>query len=125
MTATRGLIGIALTGVVVAGGGFALTGTAHAATTIEKTSTYSTGDAYTSSTRKTANFGAADKLVVGRESGETRMSYVKFAAKVAAGATVTAAELRLPVESKPIAATLSVYAVAGSWSQRTAGARRR
>ena len=113
------MTGVALTGVVVAGGGFVLTGTANAATTTEKTSSYSTDDAYTSSTRRTVNFGAADKLVVGKSSGETRLSYVKFAPKVAAGGTVTAAELRLPLESKPIAATLSVYSVASGWSEKT------
>src|SRR6187402_1652324 len=102
VTARRRTIGVALTGVVVAGAGVALTGTANAATTTE-----STDDAYTSSTRRTVNFGSADKLVVGKESGETRLSYVKFAPKVASGATVTAAELRLPVESKPVAATLN------------------
>jgi beta-mannanase len=113
------MIGVALTGVVVAGAGFALTGTANAATTTGTISTYSTDDAYTSSTRKTVNFGSADKLVVGRESGENRLSYVKFAAKVPAGGIVTAAELRLPLESKPLAATLSVHAVASSWSEKT------
>ncbi|MEU8229684.1 DNRLRE domain-containing protein [Actinoplanes sp. NPDC048967] len=118
MTARRRTIGVALTGVVVAGAGVALTGTANAATTTETTTTYSTDDAYTSSTRRTVNFGSADKLVVGKESGETRLSYVKFAPKVAAGATVTAAELRLPVESKPVAATLSVYSVASGWSEQ-------
>src|SRR4051794_1892464 len=120
VTARRAMIGAALTGVVVAGAGVALTGTtANAATTTETTSTYSTDDAYTSSTRKTVNFGSADKLVVGKESGETRLSYVKFAAKVAAGGTVTAAQLRLPLESKPVAATLGVYSVASAWSQKT------
>ncbi|MEU8607948.1 DNRLRE domain-containing protein [Actinoplanes sp. NPDC048791] len=118
MTARRRTIGVALTGVVVAGAGVALTGTANAATTTETTTTYSTDDAYTSSTRRTVNFGSADKLVVGKESGETRLSYVKFAPKVAAGATVTAAELRLPVESKPVAATLNVHAVASGWSEQ-------
>ncbi|WP_246595174.1 DNRLRE domain-containing protein [Actinoplanes auranticolor] len=118
MTARRRTIGVALTGVVVAGTGLTLTGTANAATTTETTTIYSTDDAYTSSTRKTVNFGSADKLVVGKEAGETRLSYVKFAPKVAAGATVTAAELRLPVESKPVAATLNVYSVAGTWSEQ-------
>ena len=113
------MTGVALTGVVVAGAGFALTGTANAATATETTSTYSTDDAYTSSTRTSVNFGAADKLVVGREAGETRLSYVKFTPKVTTGGTVTAAELRLPLESKPVAATLSVYSVASTWSEKT------
>jgi hypothetical protein len=119
VTGRRGIIGAAVTGVVVAGGGFVLTGTANAATTTETSTIFSADDAYTSSTRRTVNFGAADKLVVGKESGETRLSYVKFAAKVAPGRTVTAARLRLPVEGKPIAATLSVYSVASSWSEKT------
>jgi beta-mannanase len=119
VTARRGIIGAALTGVVVAGGGFVLTGTADAATTTETSRFYSTDDAYTSSTRRTVNFGAADKLVVGKKSGETRLSYVKFAAKVAPGRTVTAARLRLPVEGKPVAATLRVYSVRSSWSEKT------
>jgi hypothetical protein len=113
------MIGIALTGAVVAGVGAGLGGTAHAATTTETASTYSTDDAYTSSTRRTVNFGSAGKLVVGRDNGETRTSYVKFAPKVAAGATVVGAELRLPVESKPVEAALNVYAVPGGWSERT------
>jgi glycosyl hydrolase family 26 len=119
VAASRGMIGVAVTGVVVAGAGFALAGTAHAATTSETVTAYSSDDAYTSSTRRTVNFGGADKLVVGKESGETRLSYVKFVPKVASGVTVTGAELRLPVESKPVAATLSVYSVASSWSEKT------
>ena len=119
MTATRAMIGAALTGVVVAGAGFALTGTANAATTTTTTSTYSTDDAYTSSTRRTVNFGAADKLVAGREAGETRLSYVKFTAKVATGGAVTGAQVQLPLDSKPVATTLHLHAVTGGWSERT------
>jgi hypothetical protein len=115
----RGIIGVAVTGVVAAGAGFALSGTANAATTTETVSVYSTDDAYTSSTRKTTNFGQADKLVVGTESRETRLSYVKFAPKVATGATVAGAELRLPLESKPVAATLTLYSVSTAWSEKT------
>ncbi|MET8149263.1 DNRLRE domain-containing protein [Actinoplanes sp. NPDC049668] len=119
MGARRGTIGIALTGVVVAGGGFALTPPANAATTTGTTTTYTSDDAYTSSTRKSVNFGAADKLVVGKESGETRLSYLKFAPKVAAGETVTGAELRLPVVGSPVAATLNVFSLPTSWSEKT------
>ena len=117
MAVIRGMIGVAMTGVVVASAGFALAGTANAATTSETVTAYSSDDAYTSSTRKNVNFGQADKLVVGKEDGETRLSYVKFTPKLAAGVTVTGAELRLPVESKPVAATLSVHSVAGNWSE--------
>ncbi|MEU7903084.1 DNRLRE domain-containing protein [Actinoplanes sp. NPDC049118] len=119
MTARRGIIGAALTGVVVAGGGFVLTPAAYAATTTGTTTTYTSDDAYTSSSRRTVNFGAADKLVVGRASGQTRLSYLKFAPRVAAGSKVTRAVLRLPVESSPVAATLGVYSVANSWSEKT------
>ncbi|WP_307831060.1 CBM96 family carbohydrate-binding protein [Nucisporomicrobium flavum] len=119
MNGRRGIIGVAVTGVVAAGAGFALSGTANAATTTETVSVYSTDDAYTSSTRKTTNFGQADKLVVGTESRETRLSYVKFAPKVATGATVAGAELRLPLESKPVAATLTLYSVSSAWSEKT------
>jgi beta-mannanase len=120
VTAEPRIIGVALLGVVVVvGAGFALTGTANAATGTETASSYSTDDAYTSSIRRSVNFGAADKLVVGRQAGDTRLSYVKFAPKVPAGGVITAAELRLPVESKPAAATLSVHAVASNWSERT------
>jgi hypothetical protein len=119
VAASRGMISVAVTGVVVAGAGFASVGTANAATTSETVTAYSSDDAYTSSTRKSVNFGQADKLVVGREDGETRLSYVKFTPKLAAGVTVTGAELRLPVESKPVAATLSVHSVAGNWSEKT------
>ena len=108
MTARRGIIGVAVTGVMAAGAGFALAGTANAATTTETTSVYSTDDAYTSSVRRTTAFGGADKLVVGRDGSDTRLSYVKFAPRVATGATVGGAELRLPLESKPIAATLTL-----------------
>ena len=127
MTASPGMIAVALAGVVVAGTGFALTGTANAATTTETTSTYrthSTDDAYTSSIRKSVNFGQVDKLVVGRQAGDTRLSYVKFSPAVAAGGTVLAAELRLPLDSTPAPATLSVYSVASTWSERTITAAR-
>ncbi|MFI5932675.1 DNRLRE domain-containing protein [Actinoplanes sp. NPDC051494] len=119
MTARRGMIGAAVTGVVVAGASVALTGTANAAPTNETISVHSSDDAYTSSTRTGANFGQSDKLVVGKEAGETRLSYVKFAPKVPAGGTVTGAELRLPVESKPAESTLTLYAVPSSWSEKT------
>ncbi|WP_306212956.1 CBM96 family carbohydrate-binding protein [Actinoplanes sp. RD1] len=112
-------IGVALTGVVAAGAGITLTGTANAAATSATVSVVSTDDAYTSSTRKSVNFGTADKLVVGREAGETRLSYLKFAPKLASGATVTGAELRLPLDSKPAESTLTLYAVASTWTEKT------
>jgi beta-mannanase len=120
MGARRELIAAALTGVTVAGGVVAVAGTASAATTTEVRDAYSTDDAYTSSTRRSVNFGSADKLVVGRSDGETRLSYVKFSTgTLPAGATITGAELRLPLDSKPIAATFSVSSVATGWSEKT------
>ncbi|MFI5493129.1 DNRLRE domain-containing protein [Actinoplanes sp. NPDC051859] len=108
-----------MTGVVAAGSGFALTSTASAATSTETVSVFSTDDSYTSSTRRTANFGQADKLVVGKSDGETRLAYLKFAPKLAAGVTVTGAELKLPLESKPLAETLTVYPAATSWTEKS------
>ncbi|PRY28698.1 DUF7594 domain-containing protein, partial [Pseudosporangium ferrugineum] len=119
MTARRGKIGVAVTGVVAVSAGFALAGTANAATATTTVSVLSSDDTYTSSTRRSVNFGQADKLVVGKEGGETRVSYLKFAPKLAAGVTVRRAELRLPVESKPVAATLTVYPVAATWSEKS------
>ena len=117
MDARRGLFGAALTGVVVTAG-FAVTPAAGAATTTETRSVYASDDAYTSSTRKAANFGAADKLVVGRSDGETRVSYVKFTTgTLPSGAVVTGAELKLPLDSKPVAARLTVYPVTGAWTE--------
>jgi beta-mannanase len=115
----RGLIGAAVTGALVSAG-FALTGVASAATTTQSLTVYAADDAYTSSTRKTVNFGGADKLVVGRAAGETRVSYVKFTVgALAAGASLGHAELRLPVESKPVAATLSLFTAGNAWSEKT------
>ena len=57
---------------------------------------------------------SAASFIVALPSGETRMSYVKFTTgSLPAGAAIIAAELRLPVDSKPIAArlTLSVKTV--------------
>lgn len=120
MAPNRAMIGATLTAAVVSAG-FALTGVASAATTTESVSVFASDDAYTSSTRKTVNFGAADKLVVGRDGGETRVSYVKFVVKpLAAGATVSDAELRLPVDGKPVAATLTLLQVPNTaWSEKT------
>ena len=63
MDARRGLLGAALTGVVVTAG-LATVGAANAAapTATEVRSVYASDDTYTSSTRTKANFGTADKL---------------------------------------------------------------
>ena len=121
MAANRVSIGAALTGALVSAG-FALTGAAGAATTATQSlSIFASDDAYTSSVRRTVNFGTADKLVVGREDGETRVSYVKFVVPTpAAGATLSGAELRLPLESKPATALLTLVRVPGTtWSEKT------
>jgi hypothetical protein len=116
----RVLIGAALAGSLV-GASFALTGVASAATTTQSVTVSATDDSYVSSTRRTTNFGAADKLVVGRADGETRVSLLKFTVgALGAGATLKGAELRLPVEGSPVASTLSLLKVpSNSWSQRT------
>ncbi len=119
MDARRGPVGVALTtAVMVTAAGFAAAGSASAATVTESRSVYAGDDAYTSSARRTTNFGTADKLVVGRTGTETRVSYVKFTTgALPAGATVTRAELRFPVESTPVAARLSLHPVTGTWSE--------
>jgi hypothetical protein len=120
MDAKRGMIGATVAGVLAAGGGFVLVGTANAAT-VATTGTLSakpTDDTYTSSTRKTVNFGSAEKLVVGASAGETRVSYLKFTTPaLPTGATVTGATLSLPLEDKPAAATLSVYPAGTAWTE--------
>jgi len=120
MDAKRGLAAAAVGGVIAAGGGFAVVGTANAAvaTTTGTVTAYASDDTYTSSARKGANFGSADKLVVGRSDGETRVSYVKFTTgALPPGATVTGAELRLPLEGKPITAILTAYPIGAVWSE--------
>jgi beta-mannanase len=117
MASKRGIIGAALAGVAVSAGAI-LSGVASAATTTESFSVFAADDTYTSSTRKTVNFGSADKLVVGRDGNETRLSYVKFVVKsFTSNTTLTGAELRLPVDGKPVAATLSVVQVPVSWTE--------
>ena len=113
----RVLIGAALTGVV-ATAGFVVAGSAEAAGVTETRTVTATDDSYTSSTRRTTNFGNADKLVVGRTGTETRVSYVKFTTgALPAGAVVNGARLTLPLESRPVAAKLSLYPVTGAWAE--------
>ncbi|MCA2213735.1 CBM96 family carbohydrate-binding protein [Jidongwangia harbinensis] len=117
MGARRRLIGAALTGAAVTSG-LAVAGPADAAAVTGSKTVYARDDAYTSSVRRTGNFGAADKLVVGRTGSETRLSYVTFATgALPSGATVTGAVLKLPLESRPVAARLSLHPVTGSWSE--------
>jgi hypothetical protein len=110
---------------VVAGAGLGSPATANATTTTTA-SVYASDDAYTSSTRRTTNFGQADKLVVGRASGETRMSYLKFTVKdLPADTTLAGVRLKLPLASKPPASTLTLMRVPSTaWSETTLTAAR-
>jgi len=119
MDARRAIIGATLTSVM-ATVGLAGAGSATAATTIETKVVYASDDTYTSSVRTNTNFGTAVKLVVGRTGDETRLSYVKFSTgALPAGAVLTGAALMLPLESKPVEATLSLYPVSADWSETT------
>ena len=121
MLVGRAVIGATVTGMVVSAGFTMMTtGAADAATIAESRSVVAGEDAYVSSTRTGVNFGTADKLVVGREVGETRTSYVKFAGPaLPSGAVVTGARLTLRVDSHPYPARLSAYPVTGAWSEST------
>ncbi len=103
---------------VAVSAGFAIAGTADAAATPAIRTVFAGDDAYVSSTRTTTNFGAADKLVVGAASGETKTSYLKFdTGAFPAGAKITAARLILPFDGKPAAARISAYPVTGAWTE--------
>jgi beta-mannanase len=120
MDARQAMIGATVAGVLAAGGGFVMVGTANAATvaTTGTVSAMPSDDTYTSSTRKAVNFGTAPKLVVGSSDGETRVSYLKFTTPaLPPGATVTGATLNLPVEDRPAAATLRVYLTGTAWTE--------
>jgi beta-mannanase len=117
----RAVIGVTVTGVVVSAGFTVMTtGAAAAAAIVESRSVVASEDAYVSDTRTGVNFGAADKLVVGKEVGETRTSYLKFAVPaLPAGAVVTGARLILAVDGHPYPARLSAYPVTGGWAEST------
>jgi hypothetical protein len=121
MDARQRSFGAALTsGMVMAS--LAAAGSASAATTTstETKVVYASDDTYTSSTRKNINFGTADKLVVGTSDGESRVSYLKFATgALPAGARLAAVKLKLPLASRPLAATLSLYPISADWSEHT------
>jgi beta-mannanase len=121
VVARRAVIGATVTGVVVSAGFTVMTtGAAVAATIAESRSVAASEDAYVSDTRTGLNFGALDKLVVGKETGETRTSYVKFAVPaLPAGAVVTGARLTLAVDSHPSPDRLSAYPVTGAWTEST------
>ncbi len=72
-------------------------------------------DSYTSSGRRTATFGAEDKLVVGRLKTDSKISYLKFT--VPAGVSVTGARLNLSVTGA-VAGRLSVSRVlSNAWTE--------
>jgi hypothetical protein len=121
VTRRRSLVGALVTGTV-ASTAFVLTGgSASAAPTTQQQSVFASDDAYVSSTRTATNFGAADKLVVGRTGNETRVSYLKFVVPpLAAGSTLGAVQLRLPTGSRPAASTLSLLRIPSvSWTEKT------
>jgi beta-mannanase len=119
MDATRGLFGATLASVVVVAG-LASAGSAVAATTTGTKVVYASDDTYTSSTWKNTNFGGADKIVVGASAGEIRLAYLKFSTgALPVGATLTGVRLKLPLESKPVEATLSLYPITTNWSETT------
>jgi hypothetical protein len=99
------------------GAGTALTGTPATAAPSQGLRVVATDDSYTSSGRRTLNQGQADKLVIGRLDGDTKVSYLKFA--VPAGTAVTGADLRLVTVGAP-AGTLSLHRVpATGWTERS------
>ncbi|MBB2943612.1 beta-mannanase [Actinoplanes lutulentus] len=72
-------------------------------------------DAYTSSTRKSANFGVEDKLVAGKIGTDLKTSFLKFT--IPAGTDVTAAKLFLSPLGKP-SGKISVNRVLdNSWTE--------
>src|SRR4051794_36545531 len=98
--------------------GFTVAATADAAATPAIRTVFAADDAYVSDTRTSTNFGAADKLVVGTLSGETKTSYVKFeTGAFPAGAQITGARLILPFTDTPVTARVSAYPVTGAWTE--------
>jgi hypothetical protein len=73
-------------------------------------------DTYTSSSRRSATFGAEDKLVAGRLGKDVKISFVKFTVPV--GADVTGAELTLTTVGD-VAGKLAVRRVVdNSWTEK-------
>ena len=85
---------VSVLAAVATGTGYALAATAAGgAAAGPELKVSASDDSYTSSGRRTAGFGAEDKLVVGRLGGDVKISFLKFA--VPAGAPVTGARLKL------------------------------
>lgn len=74
-------------------------------------------DSYTSSGRRTGNFGAEDKLVIGRLAGDSKVSYLKFT--VPAGASITAAHLRLAVVGGVSGRVTVNRVISNSWTEKS------
>jgi beta-mannanase len=106
--------------VSMVGAGTALAGSPAVAAPSQGLRVVAGDDTYTSSGRRDLNLGQADKLVVGRLGGDTKVSYLKFAVGApAAGTALTGAELRL-LTVGAIAGKLSLYRVSDlTWSERT------
>ncbi len=102
------------------GAGSALAGTPATAAPGQGLRVTATDDSYTSSGRRDLNLGQADKLVIGRLHGDTKISYLKFAvAAPAAGTAVTGADLRL-VTVGAVAGALTLHRVSDAgWSERS------
>jgi hypothetical protein len=99
------------------GAGSALVGTPATAAPGQGLRVTATDDSYTSSGRRDLGLGQADKLVIGRLAGDTKISYLKFVVAPTAGTVVTGADLRL-VTVGAVAGTLSLYRVSDAgWSE--------
>ncbi len=100
---------------------------AEAATTYTTSTTrvVASDDAYTLSVRRSLNTGSSERLVAGRTSGETKVSYLKFkVGTLATGAELTGAKLTLTRDDHHLPSTVKLSRVAStSWteSKLTAG----
>jgi hypothetical protein len=102
-------------------GGTALGGTANAATTTPQTLTYvATDDAYTSSARPRLNTGAVTKLVAGKLSGDSMVTYLKFkVGTLPAGSTIERVEINVHKDDR-LSKTVQISKVAGTgWTEST------
>lgn len=120
-TAARLLLPVLASSTALAGGA-AVSGPAHASTTATQTLQYvASDDAYTSSSRPSYNTGSAVKLVAGKLSGNSMVTYLKF--KVGAlptGFTAKGAEIVLTRDDYRLPSTVRLYRVASTgWSEAT------
>ncbi|WP_229073300.1 DNRLRE domain-containing protein [Actinoplanes sp. DH11] len=72
-------------------------------------------DSYTSSSRKSANFGTEDKLVAGKVGSDVKTSFLKFT--IPAGTDVQAAKLFLSPLGKPSGRVTVTRIVDNSWNE--------